>query len=335
MAKKTRAQLVAEAEQIRDEVVNFANTAVRVGGHMLNKVDSSPVAYSDSGVPATTPERLDLYIDTDNENVYIGVDNVDATDWDRLAKYSDIPSTSTFVQKSLFEANSILAAELDNDPQPLELAEDTIVGRITGGNVDALTPTEVRTMINVEDGADVTDATNVAAAGATMNTDTDISSNGYFLDEDDMSSDDATKVPSQQSVKAYVDSKVNLSRYVQLTTGNWNVDLEVATDVNFFVCPVDLTITEVAADGGVAPTGASLIFDLNDGKSGSSILGDKIEVEATETSSRTAATQPTIVTASFSAGDQIWIDVDQIGSTVAGQDFQITIYYDEDETITT
>lgn len=53
--------------------------------------------------------------------------------------------------------------------------------------------------------ADVTDATNVAAAGATMDADTSLVGNGYFLDEDDMSSDDATKVPSQQSVKAYVD----------------------------------------------------------------------------------------------------------------------------------
>jgi hypothetical protein len=35
---------------------------------------------------------------------------------------------------------------------------------------------------------------------------TDISGAGWFIDEDDMSSDDATKVPSQQSVKAYVDA---------------------------------------------------------------------------------------------------------------------------------
>jgi len=55
--------------------------------------------------------------------------------------------------------------------------------------------------------ADVTDATNVDAAGATMNTDTDLSSNSYFLDQDDMSSDDATKVASQQSIKAYAQPK--------------------------------------------------------------------------------------------------------------------------------
>jgi hypothetical protein len=49
----------------------------------------------------------------------------------------------------------------------------------------------------IEAGADVTDAGNVAAAGAFM------ASN--VIDEDDMSSNSATKVPTQQSVKAYAD----------------------------------------------------------------------------------------------------------------------------------
>ena len=58
----------------------------------------------------------------------------------------------------------------------------------------------------IETGANVTDAANVNAAGATMNTDTDVSGNSWVLDEDSMSSNDATKVPTQQSVKAYVDA---------------------------------------------------------------------------------------------------------------------------------
>jgi hypothetical protein len=52
------------------------------------------------------------------------------------------------------------------------------------------------------------DAATLSALGATLNADTSLVGNGYFLDEDNMISDDATKVPSQQSVKAYVDSKV-------------------------------------------------------------------------------------------------------------------------------
>ena len=40
--------------------------------------------------------------------------------------------------------------------------------------------------------------------------DTDASGYGFFLDEDDMASDDATKFPSQQSVKAYIDLEASI-----------------------------------------------------------------------------------------------------------------------------
>jgi len=56
--------------------------------------------------------------------------------------------------------------------------------------------------------ADVTDATNVNAAGAVMNTDTTTAPMSFVVDEDDMVSDSATKVPTQQSTKAYVDAEV-------------------------------------------------------------------------------------------------------------------------------
>ena len=50
------------------------------------------------------------------------------------------------------------------------VATNTILGRNDAGTGDSeeLTPAEVRTMLNVEDGADVTDTANVTAAGALM-----------------------------------------------------------------------------------------------------------------------------------------------------------------------
>jgi len=44
-----------------------------------------------------------------------------------------------------------------------------------------------------------------------LKADTDVSANGWVIDEDDMVSDDATKVPTQQSVKAYVDAQVGVA----------------------------------------------------------------------------------------------------------------------------
>ena len=56
----------------------------------------------------------------------------------------------------------------------------------------------------IEAAADVTDATNVNAAGAVMNTDTTTADMQFVVDEDNFSSDLATKVPTQQSTKAYI-----------------------------------------------------------------------------------------------------------------------------------
>ena len=60
----------------------------------------------------------------------------------------------------------------------------------------------------VEASADVTDATNVDAAGAVMLSDSTTSGMGFVVDEDAMGSDSATKVPTQQSVVAYIASQI-------------------------------------------------------------------------------------------------------------------------------
>jgi hypothetical protein len=67
-------------------------------------------------------------------------------------------STSGAVLESDFDANTILAATADDTPAALTVAEQTLVGRITAGEIDALTATEARTLLNVADGADVTSA---------------------------------------------------------------------------------------------------------------------------------------------------------------------------------
>lgn len=84
---------------------------------------------------------------------------------------------------------------------------DTLDDITAGVTNKHFTATDETKLDGIEAGADVTDATNVDAAGATMNSDTSLVGNGYFLDEDNMASNSATKVPSQQSVKAYVDSQ--------------------------------------------------------------------------------------------------------------------------------
>ena len=75
-------------------------------------------------------------------------------------------------------------------------------------NTNAYTDAEKSKLAAIEASADVTDATNVDAAGAVMNSDNTTAAMSFVVDEDNMSSDSATKVPTQQSVKAYVDAEV-------------------------------------------------------------------------------------------------------------------------------
>jgi hypothetical protein len=58
-------------------------------------------------------------------------------------KLANMPANS-------FKANN---TAVFGDPVDVTVSEDTIVGRLTGGNIAALTPTQVRTLLNVEDGA--------------------------------------------------------------------------------------------------------------------------------------------------------------------------------------
>ena len=155
-------------------------------------------------------------------------------------------------------ANAVTASELaDNAVDTNAVQDDAITyskiqnvsatNRILGrdssgaGAIEEITPANLRTMINVEDGAtgdqtnaeiraaveaasdsnvftdadhtklngieasaDVTDATNVNAAGAVMNSDTSTAAMQFVLDEDNFASNSNTKVPTQQSTKAYI-----------------------------------------------------------------------------------------------------------------------------------
>ena len=57
------------------------------------------------------------------------------------------------ILETLFDANSILKADSDNTPVKLSIAEQMVIGRITGGNITGLTAAQILTLISVESGA--------------------------------------------------------------------------------------------------------------------------------------------------------------------------------------
>lgn len=68
-----------------------------------------------------------------------------------------------------------IANDAVTNAKAANMAASTIKARVTGstGDPEDATATQVRTLLNVEDGADVTDTTNVTAAGALMDSEVD------------------------------------------------------------------------------------------------------------------------------------------------------------------
>jgi hypothetical protein len=64
-----------------------------------------------------------------------------AETWKKLAFEDDV------VTQALFDANTVLAATSDNTPAAVTINEQTVLGRITSGNIAALTVAQLQTLI--------------------------------------------------------------------------------------------------------------------------------------------------------------------------------------------
>lgn len=89
------------------------------------------------------------------------------------------------------------------------------------------------------------------------------------------------------------------------------------------IVPVAMTIVKAYAYASTAPTGADLIFDIN--KNGTSIWnstqGNRVKV----TDGNQSGSQTSFDTTALTEADILTIDVDQVGSTVAGDGVVIAL----------
>lgn len=121
-----------------------SDTTPQLGGNLdLNSFTVGDASAADlTKLSELTATSIELnYVD--------GVTSAIQTQLDAL-----VTADGTKVASSLYDANSILAATTDNTPAAVTVAEGTIVGRAAGGNIDDLSATQVRTILNVEDGSE-------------------------------------------------------------------------------------------------------------------------------------------------------------------------------------
>lgn len=141
---------------------------------------------------------------------------------------------SKVVSKTDYNANTIIYATTDDTPTTLTVGEQTVVGRLTGDNISAITLGIADNNIVQIDQADAADNDIVkfTADGLEGRSYSELRGDLGVLesiDEDTMASNLDTKVPTQQSVKAYVDGiKTITAVLAQTMAENDAIKLDVA-----------------------------------------------------------------------------------------------------------
>jgi hypothetical protein len=93
-----------------------------------------------------------------------------------------------------------------------------------------------------------------------------------------------------------------------------------------FRTPFAFTLTGIRASVTTAPTGADLIVDVNEDTGGgptSIMTTNKLRIDATEKTTTTSATLPTLTDTALADDAEITVDIDQVGSTVAGAGLKV------------
>lgn len=100
-------------------------------------------------------------------------------------------------------------------------------------------------------------------------------------------------------------------------------DLATGTGKATFRTSYAFTLTDVRASVSTAPVGSTIEVDINE--DGTSVLSTILSIDAGEKTSETAATAAVISDTAIAADAEISIDVDQVGSTTAGEELVVTL----------
>lgn len=178
------------------------------------------------------------------------------------------------------------------DPGSTVVTKDYVDTQILGSSTDDQTLSLAGNTLTLEDGGGVdlssyldnTDAQDLSLSGNILsltgdgtvvdlsvfarNDSTDVSLNDWVLDEDDMISDDDTKVPTQQSVKAYVDNQVVATssddQLLDITNDILSIEDGNSVDLSQYKDYVDIFINNLTWKLPVNVPGGPVDDDLGD-----------------------------------------------------------------------
>ena len=110
----------------------------------------------------------------------------------------------TRIKNNQISSHCIKNTDFENVPA------NTIKGRVDDepGNLEDLTPEEVRKLLKIEEGADKTCKKTVEDSGAVMESDISTEKMKFVLNEETFESNAENKLATQKSIKTYVDAAI-------------------------------------------------------------------------------------------------------------------------------
>ena len=148
------------------------NGSINVPSGQSYKINGTALTYTDVGAASSGHSHTNLPT-TDEKAALAGTSGtapsstnkfVDAAD----SRLTDNRTDANAVHNALFDANTILAATTDNTPAAVTVGEQTVIGRITGGDITALSVSQLKTLLGGIGTAAAKDIPSTGNASATQ-----------------------------------------------------------------------------------------------------------------------------------------------------------------------
>ena len=133
---------------------------------------------------------------------------------------------------------------------------------------------------------------------------------------------DAETTRWYREIARSVNALIDQAQCIPIACSDETTALTTGTAKVTFRMPFAMNLTAVRASVTTAPTGATLLtVDINDG--GTTILSTKLTFDASEKTTTTATTAAVISDSVLADDAEITIDIDAVGSTVAGAGLKV------------
>lgn len=152
--------------------------------------------------------------------------------------------------------------------------------------------------------------TGLPAVGKVLSVDTYAPNSGTYID------------PPLATMKWSAPSEL-VTQSLIVAASDETTALTTGTAKSTFRMPYAFTLSAVRASVTTAPTGSTIIVNIKE--SGTTILSSRITIDATLKTSVTSSSQPVISDTALADDAEITVDIDQVGSTVAGTGLKITL----------